>query len=171
MYKWKVPKGRYSEWVTKSVEINLVRSWVGYGWVNHPFVGKKRIVLKWYLPFNIHWRTFRTARNAHTDLSSLIQLLVISKMHVWLVMCRLLVRAPSKAPVVSLSKKLYPDCLVLVGSRKGFERDFTIKLNWVEGLMVDWLKCQISPLIEYSQNNTPLRNETHECNKIRIVQP
>ena len=36
------------------------------------------------------------------------------------------VRAPSKAPVVSLSKKLYPYCLVLVGSRNRFERDFTI---------------------------------------------
>jgi len=34
-----------------------------------------------------------------------------------------------KAPVVSLSKKLYSCCLVLVGSRNGFERDFTIKLK------------------------------------------
>ena len=39
------------------------------------------------------------------------------------------VRAPSKAHVVSLSKKLYPYCLVLVGSRNGFEREFTIKLK------------------------------------------
>ena len=30
---------------------------------------------------------------------------------------------------VSLSKKLYPCCLVLVGSRNGFERDFTIELK------------------------------------------
>ena len=35
----------------------------------------------------------------------------------------------SKAPVVSLSKKLYPCCLVLVASSNGFERDFTIKLK------------------------------------------
>ena len=28
---------------------------------------------------------------------------------------------PSKAPVVSLSKKLHPHCLVLVGSRNGFK--------------------------------------------------
>jgi len=28
-----------------------------------------------------------------------------------------------------LSKKLYPYCLVVVGSRNGFERDFTIKLT------------------------------------------
>jgi len=35
----------------------------------------------------------------------------------------------SKAPVVSLSKKLNPYCLVLVGSRNGFERDFTIELE------------------------------------------
>jgi len=32
-----------------------------------------------------------------------------------------------KAPAVSLSKKLYPLCLVLVGSKKGLKRDFTIQ--------------------------------------------
>jgi len=32
-------------------------------------------------------------------------------------------------PVVSLSKKLYPCCLVLVGSRTALERDFTIELK------------------------------------------
>ena len=37
--------------------------------------------------------------------------------------CQLWVRAPSTAPVVSLSKKLYSNCLVLVGSRNGFEHD------------------------------------------------
>jgi len=42
--------------------------------------------------------------------------------YVWLVIWRLWVRAPSKASVVSLSKKFYPYCLVLVGSRNGFER-------------------------------------------------
>jgi len=39
------------------------------------------------------------------------------------------VRAPSKAPIVSLTKKFYPYSLVLAGSRNGFERDFTIKLK------------------------------------------
>ena len=34
-----------------------------------------------------------------------------------------------KASVVSLSKKLYPYCLVLVGSRNGFERDVKIELK------------------------------------------
>jgi len=42
-----------------------------------------------------------------------------------------------RPPVVSLSKKLYSKCLVLVGSRNGFERDlhmhkivfFTIELK------------------------------------------
>ena len=34
-----------------------------------------------------------------------------------------------KDPCVSLSKKLYPYCLVLVGSGNGFERDFTIELK------------------------------------------
>ena len=37
--------------------------------------------------------------------------------------------SPIKVPVVSLSKKLDPYCLVLVGSRNGFERDITIKLK------------------------------------------
>jgi len=36
---------------------------------------------------------------------------------------------PIKDPVVSLSKKYYTHCLVLVGSRNGFERDFTITLK------------------------------------------
>ena len=52
-----------------------------------------------------------------------------SGLHIWLVMWRSWVRAPSKAPVVSLSKKLYPNSLELVGSRNGFERDFTIELK------------------------------------------
>ena len=39
------------------------------------------------------------------------------------------VQAPSKALVVSLSKKLYPYFLVLVGFRNAFKRDFTIKLK------------------------------------------
>jgi len=45
--------------------------------------------------------------------------------------------SPIKGPVVSLSKQLYSNCLVLVGSRNGFERDlhkqkntcFTIELK------------------------------------------
>ena len=44
-----------------------------------------------------------------------------------------------RPPVISLSKKLYSDCLVLVGSRNGFERDlhkqnitsFTIELKLI----------------------------------------
>ena len=34
-----------------------------------------------------------------------------------------------KATVVSLSKKIYPYCLVLVGSRDGFARDSTFELK------------------------------------------
>ena len=52
---------------------------------------------------------------------------------------KLEVWVPSKAPVVSLSKKHYPYCLVLVGSMNGFECEFTIKLKQIEGLMEDWL--------------------------------
>jgi len=36
-----------------------------------------------------------------------------------------------------LSKTLYPYCLVLVDSRNGFERDFTIELKLIEGLVED----------------------------------
>ena len=36
---------------------------------------------------------------------------------------------PIKSPIVSLRKKLNTHCLVLVGSRNGFLRDFTIKLK------------------------------------------
>ena len=42
-----------------------------------------------------------------------------------------------KSLVVTLSKKLYRYCLVLVGSRNGFERDFTNELKQIEGLMED----------------------------------
>jgi len=52
-------------------------------------------------------------------------------------MWRSWVRAPSKVPVVSLSKKLYPYYLVLGGSRNGFERDITIELKLFEGLKED----------------------------------
>jgi len=47
------------------------------------------------------------------------------------------VRAPSHAHVVSLSKKLYHYCIVLVGFWNGFESDFTIELKSIEGLMED----------------------------------
>ena len=39
---------------------------------------------------------------------------------------------------------------ILVGSRNGFERDFTIE---IEGLMEDRHKCKISSLVKYRQKN------------------
>ena len=45
-----------------------------------------------------------------------------------LVNCWSWVRAQSKVPIESLSKKLYPYCLVLVGSSIGFEHDFKIAI-------------------------------------------
>jgi len=42
-----------------------------------------------------------------------------------------LVYLTSKAPGVSLSKKLNIHCLVLFGSRDRFECDFTIKLKYI----------------------------------------
>ena len=35
----------------------------------------------------------------------------------------------------------------------GFDRDFTIELNLSQGLMEDWRKCQISPLVKYRPTN------------------
>ena len=42
-----------------------------------------------------------------------------------------------KGPVVSLSKKLYPYCLILLDSRNEFERDIKIELNSIENLTED----------------------------------
>ena len=47
-------------------------------------------------------------------------------------------RVPSKAPIVSLSKKLNPYCLELVGSRHRFKRDFTIQLKYIT------LECKLA---------------------------
>ena len=80
--------------------------------------------------------------------------------------------SPIKCPVVSFSKKLYPYCLILFGSRNGFECDITVELKNSEGLMEDWLKCQISPLlniVKTSLHNTVLirvlldRNQCSSC--------
>ena len=43
--------------------------------------------------------------------------------------CTSWVRIPSKAPVVSLSKKCYPYCLVLVGSRNRLRFHNRTKIN------------------------------------------
>ena len=45
--------------------------------------------------------------------------------------------SPSKTTVVSWNKNLYPHCSVLVGYRNGFELDYTIELNLIEGLVED----------------------------------
>ena len=50
-----------------------------------------------------------------------------SGLPVWLVMWRSWVQAPSKAPRCFLDQD--PCCLVLVGFRNGFERDFPIELK------------------------------------------
>ena len=86
----------------------------------------------------------------------------------WLVSCQLWVWTPSKATVFFLSKKHYPHCLVLVGSRNGFECDFTIKLKYTEGLMDDLLKCQISRLGKYCQNQIHFFLELYWLVKLSI---
>ena len=74
-------------------------------------------------------------------------------------MWRSWVRAPPKAPVVSVSKKLYPYCLVLVDSRNGFEIHNRTKK--IEGLMEDLLKIQIRPLSTHICTRTYTHARTH----------
>ena len=50
--------------------------------------------------------------------------------------------SPIKGPSCFLEQETLPCCLVLVGSRNAFERDFTI----------DCLKCRIIRLVKYRQN-------------------
>ena len=65
----------------------------------------------------------------------MVQRVASLTLSLWMPVSRVPVTA--KAPVVSLSKKLYPHCLALVGSRNKFERGlhkqkntcFTIKLK------------------------------------------
>ena len=49
---------------------------------------------------------------------------------------------PSKVPIISFIKNSYPHCLVLVRSRNGFERDFTMELKQIEGLIEDLNFCK-----------------------------
>jgi len=39
------------------------------------------------------------------------------------------VKTQSKVPIISLSKILNPHCLVLVGDKNRFKREFTVKLK------------------------------------------
>ena len=77
----------------------------------------------------------------------------------------------SKVPVVSLSKKPYPHCLVLVMSRNKLERDITIELNYIDNLIIieDWLKCHKAPSVQnmasganftFSDINNPFKSES-----------
>ena len=56
-------------------------------------------------------------------------------------------RTSSKAPIVSLGKKLFPRCLITSWFQEQIQAWFHIqtKENW-GSLMEDWLKCQINPL-------------------------
>ena len=56
---------------------------------------------------------------------------------VFLAMTSIYLQPYQRPLIVSLSKKLYPYCLVLVGSRSELKQDFTIKLKLIEGLMED----------------------------------
>ena len=57
--------------------------------------------------------------------------------------------SPVKDPRSLLEQETLPFCLELVCSGNEIERDFTIELKQIEGLMEDWLKWEISPLVKY----------------------
>ena len=50
-----------------------------------------------------------------------------------------------RLPLFAWAKNLYLHCLVLVGSRNVFNRDFKIELKQIQGLMEDWLKITLKP--------------------------
>jgi len=58
--------------------------------------------------------------------------------------------SPIKGPVVSLGKIFYLFYFVLVGSRNGFEHNFTIELIHFDGIMED---C---PIVKYRQNQNQI---------------
>jgi len=47
-----------------------------------------------------------------------------SRQHVWLLICQSWIHTLLKSPSVSLSKILYPYCLVMVDCRNEFKHDF-----------------------------------------------
>ena len=49
---------------------------------------------------------------------------------------------------------------ILVGSRNGFERDFTIELTYIQGLVEDWFTCQTSLLVNIVKTKT---NNPFKC--------
>ena len=63
------------------------------------------------------------------------------------------VRAPSKAPVVSLSKKLYPYCLVQVGSRSPTRSLILRILGIKQHLPCQWIHK--SSFLEQIMGNIP----------------
>ena len=89
--------------------------------------------------------------------------------------CQSWVRAPSKDPVVFLSKKLYPHSLLLVGSRNGLECDLHKKNslfhNRTKYISIKWLIIDIAVL---SRMNTSLLyiyitlSLPHSCN-VRLI--
>ena len=95
------------------------------------------VILLWFWnrtkPFvwkMLNWLRLLNDKQRHKETRARQRGAVCSSSDSWSVNnCQSWVRVPSKAPVVSLSKKLYSNCLVLVGSRNGFERDFLSKKN------------------------------------------
>ena len=61
---------------------------------------------------------------------------------------------------ISKSKKLYPYCLILVGSRNRFERDFTIELKYIVDLIYGIWTCM---------SNKPPRYISSKPNQISIT--
>ena len=63
---------------------------------------------------------------------------------------------------------LVVSCYVLVGSRHKFKGDFAIKLKQIEGLMEDWIECQISPLVKYCQKHNQIPIPMYKYSKFLL---
>ena len=72
-------------------------------------------------------------------------------------------------PVVSLIKKLYPHCLVLLDSRNGFGRDINIELNkWEPFERLAYIRNPQLPFVKYRQTPTKLELRISNCDLVEL---
>ena len=76
-------------------------------------------------------------------------------LHLWLVMWRSWVRTPIKGPRCFLEQETLP-FLHSTGWFQERIRAWYHNRTQMVGLMEDWFKCQISPLVKYRQNQTKM---------------
>ena len=67
-----------------------------------------------------------------------------------------------------LDQETLPSLLLPVCSRNGLELEFTLQLTYIEGLMKDWIICQLSSVVKYSQNQNIHSYFSRKANSILI---